>query len=304
VLIELDRFSEAKGGERVLNYELTRQSVYRAQLAGMSVPEIIQFLETHQGAPIANNVRRTLEEWDSQHNRIVIRRDARLLQFSDNEAQTAIGEVLQLYGRENGLAVAISPIGSQFALLDIKTSLNSLVKNFTQHGWSPLSNSTLGSDIKNSVQIDTDGNVLFKHITPSFFTLSKIEQLSEQQKGKGAMPRRKITPDSIRAAMSKGMKLDDLLAMLKELTGGALDHKFETNVRSWAGFYGNAKMQMACLLELSNRDVLENLLKDKEIGSYLLPIEGSIAPIAVIDTTRAEYIARILRERGVILQSS
>ncbi|MGC8781936.1 MAG: helicase-associated domain-containing protein, partial [Anaerolineae bacterium] len=73
VLARLDSFATRLKAERAIEYELTVASVYRAQQAGQQVSEIIRWLEEVTGAPLPQNISRSLVEWQSAFERIVIR---------------------------------------------------------------------------------------------------------------------------------------------------------------------------------------------------------------------------------------
>lgn len=295
VILELDTFAESKGGDRVLNYELSRASVYRAQTKGKSVAEIIQFLEQHQGGPIINNVRRTLEEWDALHQRIVIYRDARLVQFANANAKTATQPIIEQAERDNGKPV-FSTLSENFIVAKNVGPTQQLVNHLSSAGWIPIRNDAGNTDVTNHIRLNGNGEFEFRQPTPSIYALSVAEQWATRTANGG-----KITSSSVRAAMSKGIKLDDLLSQLKNLSGGTLTFELETNIRSWAGFYGKANLKTVCLLELSNREVLDNLLKDQVLGKFLQPIEGSAKPMALVDAAHAEQVALVLRERGVMV---
>ncbi len=83
VLFGLDEVAERVRAEYAVEYRLTRESVYAAQRRGRETPEIIAFLERVSGAPLPQNVRRSLEEWGAQHDRIVVRRGVPLLHALD-----------------------------------------------------------------------------------------------------------------------------------------------------------------------------------------------------------------------------
>ncbi|MCW1967948.1 MAG: helicase-associated domain-containing protein [Anaerolineae bacterium] len=300
VILALDTFAEPKGGDRVLNYELNRASVYRAQTKGKSVAEIVQFLEQHQGGPLSNNVRRTLEEWDALHQRIVIYRDARLLQFANAKAKATTQPIIEQANDDGDTNIAkkavFANLNENFMVSKHAEPNKQLVDRLSSQGWIPI-NSPAGSvDVTNSVRLEDSGDFEFRQPTPSIYALSVTDQWSTRTANGG-----KITPNSVRAAMSKGVKLDDLLSQLKNLSGGTLAFELETNIRSWAGFYGKASLKTVCLLELSNREVLDNLLKDRVLGKFLKPIEGSAKPMALVDEAHAEQVASVLRERGVVV---
>ncbi|MEI7467201.1 MAG: helicase-associated domain-containing protein [Chloroflexota bacterium] len=296
VILELDLFADAKGGDRVLNYELNRQSVYRAQIKGKTVNDIIQFLEQHQGGPIANNVRRTLEEWETQHRRIVFHQNARLIQFADTTAKEATQSTIEASLKDAQDAPTIVSLSPDFILTKGRAPTQTLVTRLSESGWIPFTSTSTNTDTAGSIRLEENGEFEFRQPTPSIYTLALTDKFATRTKQGG-----KITPDGVRAAMSKGVKLNDLLTQLKNLHNEALTAKLETNIRSWAGFYGKASLKTVCLLELSNREVLDNLLKDRILGKYLQPIEGSSKPMALVDTAYVAQVEAVLRERGVAL---
>jgi hypothetical protein len=108
-----------------------------------------------------------------------------------------------------------------------------------------------------------------------------------------------ITAASVRAAMSAGTTIDQLLATLAELHAGPVPAGLEDRIRGWARFFGQASLQHVTLLELTSLDVLANLLNDPGIGPYLTPIEGSSAPLAIVDPGHTDEVRALLIERGI-----
>ncbi len=72
-LVTLDRFADRLSAERAVEYQLTRASVYRGQQQGWDVPRIKDFLRQQTNTDVPGNVARTLDEWQTLHERIVIR---------------------------------------------------------------------------------------------------------------------------------------------------------------------------------------------------------------------------------------
>src|SRR5512135_712587 len=62
-LARLDAFATRLNAERAIEYELSRESVYRAQTAGMPVAAIRAWLEEVTEAPLPQNIARSLDEW-------------------------------------------------------------------------------------------------------------------------------------------------------------------------------------------------------------------------------------------------
>lgn len=310
VLIDLDQFADLQGGDRATTYQLTRQSVYRGHRAGWDVQRIVSFLEAHQGAPLPPNIRRTLDEWQAQHHRIVFYRAAQVIQFADDAARAAVTDVLSQAGMT---PVALGPA---HALLEPGAPVASVVAALRDAGWMPeVSLSGQDSDDTESclrlvpsrpqpthpeqpdVQAPPDSfDVVFKQPAPSLFALGQLAPLA----GPVAPGRPlQITAASVRSALSAGMTLDEILATLAHLHDGPLPLTVEQRIRDWARFFGRASATMVCLFEFSSQDVLNNLLDDEAVGHYLRLIEGSLQAVAVVDAAHAGLVRGLLAERGI-----
>lgn len=303
VLMALDQFADLQGGDRATSYQLTRQSVYRGQRAGWDVERIVSFLEAHQGAPLPPNIRRTLDEWQAQHRRIVFHREARVAQFADEAAQQAVTDALAQAGIETvalGPGWALAPAGAPAA---------ALIAALRDAGWSPQISPANGAGPD-----DTEGclrlvpspaspaessesfNVVFKHPTPSLFALGQLTPLTGPAEPGRAL---QITAAGVRGALAAGMTLDEILATLAHLHDGPLPLPVEQRIRDWARFFGRASARTVCLFEFSSAEVLHNLLDDETTGRYLKLIEGSAQPVAVVDVAHAGMVRELLTERGI-----
>ncbi|MCA1554647.1 MAG: helicase-associated domain-containing protein, partial [Chloroflexi bacterium] len=79
MLARLDRFADRVKADRVYEYHLTRDSLYRAQQDGTSVQDVIAFLQQAASSALPQNVERTLEEWGQSYERIIIYSNISLL---------------------------------------------------------------------------------------------------------------------------------------------------------------------------------------------------------------------------------
>jgi hypothetical protein len=282
VLNDLDQFGESQGGERVITYQLTRESMYRGQQAGWDAERVLAFLEQHQNAPVAMNVRRSLEEWEQSHRRITFHRNKVLVQFADDEAQSEANAALKSFKPHK--------LGENFELIEGRGA-GEVVTALRDAGWVPtlqMADETGGEAVLRATE---DGEVMFTQPAPSVFALGRLAQFAE-----GGT---RITAASVRNAMSAGLSLDQLLATLAELHSGPAPESLVNKVRAWATFFGTGKMQPAVLLELSSLDVLSNLMNDKQVGKYLTPIEGSLMPLAIVDADHADAVKQMLLDRGI-----
>ncbi len=103
--------------------------------------------------------------------------------------------------------------------------------------------------------------------------------------------------------MNNKLDVEQVLATLAEMHNGVVAPQVEKNIRQWAGFFGTAAIKSVLLLELSNLDVLANLLADPQIGKHLSVIEGSSKPLAMVDPEHADAVRAVLVERGVVVAS-
>ncbi len=286
ILVQLDGFADVTGGDRAINYVITRQSVYRAQREGKSIASIVALLETHSGLPLPANVRRTLEEWDEQHGRITFHRKAHLVQFADDAAlQGARGAL----GHDN-----VHVIAPGFARVsrDVADPIGAL----DDAGWSPLVTHGQKSDAAGSLALDESGRITFLNSVPSIYSVGAVAPFAE-----GSPVPNHITANSVRTAMTQGHKLEKMLDALERASGASLPKKLETNLRTWAGFYGQATMQPVILLELSSAEVLANLVEARELRGYVTAIPGSATPLAVVNAEHADEVRSALAERGVVI---
>lgn len=291
VLSDLDHFAESQGGERVITYHLTRESLYYGQQSGWNATRVIAFLESHQGGSIPANVRRSLEEWESAHRRITFHRNVCVVQFADAEAERELADTLTPF--------APRAIGSHFKLIE-KGDAAEVTAALREAGWAPVLQPVGDQATENALRVGDDGEVTFTQPAPSVYALGRLAQFAElPPAGEGHNNSARITGSSVRAAMRAGMALDQLLATLAELHIGPVPITLEEKIRAWAKFFGDATLQQVTLLELSSDAVLVNLLDDHEIGPYLTPIEGSTKPLVLVQPAHAEVVRAMLRERGI-----
>jgi len=316
VLAELDQFAESKGGERAITYELTKETLYRGQRLGWDTARAIRFLETHSGMAVPANMHRTLEEWEATHRRITFQRNKCVVQFADDDAQTEAGAAL----------AALNPhtLGPHFVLIDrpdtnqagqasLAQPAAQVVTALVDVGWVPVVQATTDTGGEALIRVNDDGDVVFTQAAPNVHALGMLAQFTESPPAASVGGRAgeasehsgrtgrngRITSASVRAAMSRGIRVDQLLAVLAELHHGPISPVLESKIRTWANFFGTASVRTVTLVELSHFDVLANLASDPQVGKFLLPIEGASSPLAVVDSAYTEQVRDLLSERGI-----
>lgn len=286
VLIELDHFAEPRGGDRALIYELTRQSVYRGQRAGWSAARITTFLEARQNTPIPSNVRRSLEEWQQQHDRVVFVRNAPLLQYADAAARAGAVETLG--------DARLSTLSPSFDMILPGAPFEAVVDQLKESGWMPLVSPAGGEDHSGIARVSPDGTVTLKQAVPSMHALADLDVIAEP-----AGEIYSLSAARVRASMSRGVQVEQALATLANLADAPLDAETISMIRAWSSFYGQASLREVAILTLANPDVLDHAMADPAIGKLLQPVPGALQPIALVETRHLALVREMLIERGV-----
>lgn len=99
-IFQLGRVAERTGGPAATTYRLTRRSVQAAMARGVSVEDVLRFLEEQSGRPAPQNVAATLRDWAAQHGHVSLRRavlletrDAALLQQIRRDRRVRLPQV-------------------------------------------------------------------------------------------------------------------------------------------------------------------------------------------------------------------
>ena len=292
VLSDIDHFAELQSDDRAVTYRLTREALYRGQQSGWSATRVIAFLESHQGGTLPANVRRSLEEWEAAHRRITIHRAACVVQFADAATEQALIGTLAPFEPQ--------ALGARFYLLtgddrDISRVLR-------EAGWPPLVQTD--PEAGRALRVSDDGDVMFNQPTPSVYVLGQLAPFAELSMRADGSVQARLTEKSVRAAMSAGLKLEQLFGTLERLHDGPLSDVLRERLRAWGSFYGSASLQQVALLSVADHHVLINLLRDPQIGRFISPVEGSTQPIAVVSLAHLEAVQSRLRELGITVDSS
>jgi len=288
VLITLDHFSDVENaGDRVMSYKLTRQSVYRGQQNEWDAPRIITYLEEISGNPLPGNVRRSLEEWQTLHERIVIRRGVTLL-------QAANGNILDPLLQDPNLAPVLGRRVTEDVLFPSGTmskTTNALYKK----GWFPLTTPANQHEVPRCVRADVDGRLHFIHAAPSIYALGKVAPFSERSDGQY-----QITEKSVQAALQhRGTTVDSILESLRSVCIDEPPRNLVLAIKAWGKYYGNAKMDTLTLVQFRDKEILSELLADPDISPYLAPFKAGLRALAIVDREHIEKVQRLLADRNI-----
>jgi Helicase conserved C-terminal domain len=290
VLMTLDEFAQFEGGDHALTYRLTRETVYRGQRAGWDAPRVIAYLEQKTGTLLPQNVRRSLEEWQTQHERLTIRRNVPLVQAED-------GATLEALFKDGALAATLGRRAAEnVALPDRKAE--AVTKALREAGWLPVVTRAGQFDAPASMTADETGQIELFARAPSIFAYGAIEPFAEILDARHAQ----LTRGSVREAVRSGIAVPEMLDRLEHVQRGAVPPKLVQRVKAWGHFYGDARLGQLTLVEFRDEAARAELLDDPELKPYLTRFEAGARPLALVRTAELARVKELLAARGIALR--
>jgi hypothetical protein len=265
--------------------------MYRAQQAGLETDAVIEFLERVSTHELPQNVRRTLEEWGSQHERVTLRKRVALLQTAGETALNALyadERITPLLGRRLSATVALVPTDQ----------LGAVDRHLIESG--QLATLSEGPGFQPGPQLDLrpDGGVTFRQQTPSIYTLHDLRPFVDDTDSNI-----RLTSESLRRGARTGLDADGIIAILERLSGGALPDAPAALVRRWAKDWGSGAIYDATILQLDQPQQLADLLADPEVRQHLQPIPGA-PTIAIVPSKSRKRLRTLLEARGMTLRDA
>lgn len=299
VLFALDRIAERVRSEQVVEYHLTRESIYAAQRHGMEMADILGFLQQISSVPMPQNVQRTLEEWGAQMERIVVRRHVSLLHAIDEgtlDTLYADPELRGLLGRR------LTPTAALVPTKDLN-AVASRVLSGEGIGGPILPALSEGDDAMRArtITVDAAGRIAFQQPLPSIYVRAALRPFAEEDEGAmrltpGSLQRAANTPDG----RGQTHSADAILDRLAQMSVTSLPDEVTSLVRRWARAWGRGALAEVVLLRVENEATMKDLQADDEIGPYLQSIPGA-PTLAAVHPEHAEMVRGVLLERGMDL---
>ena len=233
--------------EQVVEFKLTRPAIYAAQQAGWTPAAILDLLRRAAGAPLAQNVERSILDWAAAHDRVVIRRDAALL-VADGGALldelAADPRAAALLGERVLPTVALlrpgtaGPDGAMAALDNVLLAAGRLPArtDITRDAPAPL------------FTFDAAGRVTWTGPLPDLRLLGLLATVARPgPDGAPALDERTVRA----SAAARRWGPPDVTALLDALAAwhaGPLPGPVTRNIKVWAGFQGRATLRTAVVL--------------------------------------------------------
>jgi hypothetical protein len=291
-LARLDLFAEREGTDRgAFEYRLSRGSVYQAQQLGLSVDEIVRFVEEASGTALPQNVRRSLQEWGASHERIVFRTGVSLLQAADADLLEDLMDEAEIADQ---VARRVSP---EVVLLN-DGAQRPLIARLLARGLLPAVSGPEPQSADASVIVGQDGRIRSIHAVPGLHLRGRLARLAEEQ-GEGQW---RLTPESIRRAGGSKGKVNRILEELSRLHRGRLPEGLPDLLKAWGGYYGSARTETLTLVQFRDQETLDELRQQPALGHLLKPFPAGKRALAVVPTERLAELQEILERFGVQLR--
>lgn len=288
VLARLDSFANRLNAERAIEYELSRESVYRAQLAGQSAPEIAAWLEQVTGAPLPQNVARTLAEWQAAFERIVIRMQVGWLEAATPELVDALLADPQA---EAAIVKRATPTG----LIVRAGMMETVERALLAASELPTRSARADTAQPGSIVVAEDGTMRPAHPAPSIFVHGALQPFTERTEEGW-----RITPASIARAAANGADAAAILEQLTRLATAPLPANLQSQIKAWSKHYGSVNITTVTLAQFRDQDTVDELLQDPELARMLRPFfPAARLGLASIAPEKVAQARSLLAERGV-----
>lgn len=292
LLAQLDLFAAREQADAgAFTYRLSRDSLYCAQQLGVTVGKVVELLERCSGVELPQNVRRSLEEWSAQHERIVFRRGVTLL-------ETATPETLAQLQADRRMGAKIARAVAPTAALLKKGRQQALVEDLVARGLFPAVTDGRPEGVDHSVVVAADGTIRPLHAVPSLLLRGRLARLAEEE----AAGVWKVTPEGVRRIGGSVERIRQFLEELARLHRGRLPKEVAERVKAWGGYYGRATVARLTLLEFRDAAALEGLRKDPVLREQLTPFPAGERALAVVREEDLEQVRAALARLGVVVE--
>ena len=223
-------------------YQLTRDSVYRGLESGTTLDELLATLQKGSQVELSQNVIVELREWASLRDRIVLRKSAKLLEFTSAQAlQSAISAGLE------GKVIA-----ERFLLLES-----------AQFGtdWNSIN---YASPLPQNLKATETGQIHWKRSPNDLVTVGLLTQWAQPMED----DQWQLTQESVTAALKPGRKITDLLDLLTERVK-SVPPLLTLALRSWTSVKQSVQLETVIILNCPQEQVFQVIVSSPLMLSYL-----------------------------------
>ncbi|MEZ4770159.1 MAG: helicase-associated domain-containing protein [Caldilineales bacterium] len=288
VLARLDSFASRQNVERAIEYELTRETLYRAQLNGQSAGQVDAWLQEVTGAPLPQNVARSLEEWQAAYERITVRSRV-------GWVEAAAPELVEALLNDPRWDQAVVKRATPTGLIVRADRIEEMERALLKAGELPVRNNDPEAARRRSITVDEEGRIGFLHAIPSLYVCGYLRPFSEERATGW-----QITARSVTQAGAAGLDAAAILSRLNAMAVGGVPPALQTRIKAWSQHYGAAVVQTLTLVQFRDQDALDELRTDPMLARCLTPFKPEARlGLAVVAPDDLASLEALLEERGV-----
>ena len=289
MLFHLEQFATRVSAERATLFRMSQASVYAGQQAGWNAARIQSTLEELSAQPLPANVARTLQEWQTAHERISIMAHVNVLHAPHPEDLDLLAQqkkAVPLLKQRPAPGVVVLPEGSKLG--EVHQLLSGL-------GWWPVITSREAGLPPHSVVVDEEGRLAFVQRQPGLYLRAHLARFAEPQGDSFC-----LTPASIRRAANAGLSAAQMVTELNRVLVNRSRRCSSSACRPGPGHFGQAQVEDVALLRFKNESALADLLRDPDISRLLRTFRpADLEQTAVVRSKDVEKLRALLEERGV-----
>lgn len=275
-----------------VSYRITRESVYRALQLDETLSGILGFLAEVTETPLPQNVARTLREWGAQHERITLREPVLVLQVDRPER-------LQQLREDACLRELLHPLDATMAWVPSRSALQ-VEQRLWELEMLPALSRGPDEDLSHSLSWEGGGRLQARHPLPSLYVTGTVQRFAEATDDGWC-----LTAKSVRSAVSAGLDVPEIVALVEQMTGGALPSTWEKRLKAWGGHYGDAQTARVRLLRFEAPETLTELrASERRLRRRLHPLDGQNGHLAVVEEKHWDDVRTVLEEWGVTVEKS
>jgi hypothetical protein len=251
---------------------------------------------------LPQNVVRTMQEWQTLHERITLHRRAGLLQAADCELFARLVRDPQI---ERHLHKVVDTASQDPTLAIITPALGEaeeLARVLERAGYPALRTRSAQDVLSPSLLLDerkltaSGIPVEFNVALPSVYLLKEIEPFSSSDE-RGSLH---LTPTSIQSAVEQGIPIQDILDRLHALHRGPLPRAIERQIRAWGHYYGDAAVEQMTLIQVRDAKTLNELLDEPGIQALLRPfVPDPRYALALVASEHLDELLEVLARYGI-----
>ena len=284
-LYQLERFATRERADRVAHYKLDRESVYRGLQDGMNATQMREFLENYSRSGVPQNIAYSLDDWQSQWERITIRPAASLIETDTPVEMDAIIETLSasVIQRLAPTWAVIETGGLETARRYVAATKNARALDYR-------------IEVEQAFTVNENLEIVAPLGNVDLWLRSKLEQFADELPASKTAARYEITRESVEKARTLGLGADKILAFLEVTGTPPIPPDVTLTVRGWSGEVAPVSLGSVQVL-VADPEVLAQMASVKELRGllWLRAGEGS----ALVKTADVPKLKAALKKRGI-----